>query len=113
MRYPEATIIEHDLVKNKLPHLDQPTLKAISTKDPVEAESLKEAAYLSNQLVGSLRLIAKTDLSITLLQFMDYFRPYAAATRHKFQIRIHFAQHIGRSMSEQDQAVGRRVWDCH
>jgi FMN-dependent NADH-azoreductase len=51
MQYPETTIIERDLVKDKLPQLDQPTLKAISTKDPVEAESLKEAAYLSNQLV--------------------------------------------------------------
>jgi FMN-dependent NADH-azoreductase len=53
-QYPEATIVERDLVKNKLPHLDQPTLKAISTKDPVEAESLKEAASLSNQLVDEL-----------------------------------------------------------
>jgi FMN-dependent NADH-azoreductase len=54
MRYPKATIIERDLVKHKLPHLDQPTLKAISTKDAVEAESLKEAASLSNQLVDEL-----------------------------------------------------------
>lgn len=56
MQYPEATIIERDLVKDKLPHLDQPTLKAICTKDPVEAESLKEAAYLSNQLVDELMM---------------------------------------------------------
>jgi hypothetical protein len=65
--------------------------------------------------VGTLGrwLIAKTDLGITLLQFVDYFRRYAAATRHKFQVRIHLAQHIGRSMSKQDQTVGRRVWDCH
>ena len=57
MQYPEATIIERDLVKEKLPHLDQPTLKAISTKDPVEAESLKEAAYLSNQLIDELMIL--------------------------------------------------------
>jgi FMN-dependent NADH-azoreductase len=38
-------------VKDKLPHLDQPTLKAITTQDPVEAESLKEAVYLSDQLI--------------------------------------------------------------
>jgi FMN-dependent NADH-azoreductase len=56
MQYPEATIIERDLVKDKLPHLDQPTLKAISTKDQMEAESLKEAAYLSNQLVDELMM---------------------------------------------------------
>jgi FMN-dependent NADH-azoreductase len=56
MQYPEATILERDLVKDKLPPLDQPTVKAISTKDPVEAESLKEAAYLSNQLVDELMM---------------------------------------------------------
>jgi hypothetical protein len=38
--------LSHDL--SLLAVLDQPTMKAISTKDPVEAESLKEAAYLSN-----------------------------------------------------------------
>jgi FMN-dependent NADH-azoreductase len=53
-QYPEAAIIERDLVKDKLPHLDQSTLRAISTKDPAEAESLKEAASLSNQLVDEL-----------------------------------------------------------
>jgi FMN-dependent NADH-azoreductase len=56
MQYPEAKIIGRDLVKDKLPPLDQPTVKAISTKDPVEAESLKEAAYLSNQLVDELMM---------------------------------------------------------
>lgn len=56
VRYPEAMIVERDLAKDKLPHLDQPTLKAISTKDPVEAESLKEAASLSNQLVDELMM---------------------------------------------------------
>jgi FMN-dependent NADH-azoreductase len=55
-RYPKATIIERDLVKDKLPHLDQPTLKAISTKDPMEAEALKEAAHLSDQLVDELMM---------------------------------------------------------
>ena len=36
--------------------MDQPTLKAISTEEPVEAESLKEAAYLSNQFVDELMM---------------------------------------------------------
>jgi FMN-dependent NADH-azoreductase len=44
-------------VKDKLPHLHQQTLKAISTKDPVEAESLKEAAYPSDLLVGELMIL--------------------------------------------------------
>jgi len=55
-QYPKAKVIVRDLVKDKLPHLDQSTLKVISTKDPVEAESLKEAAYLSNQLVDELMM---------------------------------------------------------
>jgi FMN-dependent NADH-azoreductase len=56
VRYPEAMIVERDLVKDKLPHLDQPTLEAISTKDPLKAELLQEAASLSNQLVDELML---------------------------------------------------------
>jgi FMN-dependent NADH-azoreductase len=56
MQYPEARVIERDLVKDQLPHLDQRTLNAISTKDPVEAESLKEAAYLSDRLVDELMM---------------------------------------------------------
>ena len=54
MRYAEATIVERDLVKDLLPHLDQPTLKAISTRDPMEAESLKETLHLSDQLTEEL-----------------------------------------------------------
>jgi FMN-dependent NADH-azoreductase len=56
MQYPEARVIERDLVKDQLPHLDQRTLNAISTKDRVEAESLKEAAYLSDRLVDELMM---------------------------------------------------------
>jgi FMN-dependent NADH-azoreductase len=53
-QYPEAKVVVRDLVKDKLPHLDQPTLKAISTKDPAEAESLKEALHLSDLLTEEL-----------------------------------------------------------
>jgi FMN-dependent NADH-azoreductase len=53
-QYPEATFIERDLVKDRLPHLDQPTLRAISTKDPVEAEALKDALHLSDLLTEEL-----------------------------------------------------------
>jgi FMN-dependent NADH-azoreductase len=53
-QYPEAKIVVRDLAKNKLPHLDQTTVKAISTKDPVEAESLKGALRLSDQLTEEL-----------------------------------------------------------
>ncbi len=53
-QYPEATIIERDLVKDRLPHLDEPTLKAMTTHDPVEAESLKGALRRSDQLTEEL-----------------------------------------------------------
>jgi FMN-dependent NADH-azoreductase len=43
-------------VKDRLPHLDQPTLKAITTQDPVEAELLKEGVYLSDRLIDGLLL---------------------------------------------------------
>ena len=56
IQYPEARVIERDLVKDKLPHLDQPTVMAITTQDPAEAESLKEAVYLSDQLSDELLL---------------------------------------------------------
>jgi len=54
VQYPESKVVVRDLAKDKLPHLDQPTLKAISTKDPDEAESLKEALHLSDQLTEEL-----------------------------------------------------------
>jgi FMN-dependent NADH-azoreductase len=54
MRYPGATIIKRDLVKDRLPHLDQVTMKAISTKDAAEAELLRDAAQLSDRLTEEL-----------------------------------------------------------
>jgi FMN-dependent NADH-azoreductase len=54
IQYPEAKVVVRDLVKDELPHLGQPTLKAISTKDPGEAESLKDARHLSDQLTDEL-----------------------------------------------------------
>ena len=54
VQYPDAKVVVRDLAKDKLPHLDQSTVKAISTKDPVEAESLKEALHLSDQLTEEL-----------------------------------------------------------
>jgi FMN-dependent NADH-azoreductase len=54
MRYPGAKIVERDLVKDKLPHLDQATLKAMTTRDPVEAESLKDSLHLSDKLTEEL-----------------------------------------------------------
>jgi FMN-dependent NADH-azoreductase len=53
-QYPSARIIHRDLVKDNLPHLDEATLKAISTKDAAEALRWKEAARLSDQLTEEL-----------------------------------------------------------
>jgi FMN-dependent NADH-azoreductase len=53
-RYPEATILERDLAKDQLPHLDEAAAKAISTKDPAGVESLKDALHLSDRLAEEL-----------------------------------------------------------
>jgi FMN-dependent NADH-azoreductase len=47
---------QHFLWSRETSHLDQPTLKAITTLDPVEAESLKEVVYLPDQLIDELLL---------------------------------------------------------
>jgi len=52
--YPSARLVRHDLAVEHLPHLDGITLQAISTKDPSEAERLKEAARQSDQLTDEL-----------------------------------------------------------
>jgi FMN-dependent NADH-azoreductase len=52
--YPSAKLMRRDLAAEPLPHLDDVTLRAISTKDPAEAESLKEAARQSDRLTDEL-----------------------------------------------------------
>lgn len=52
--YPSAQIIRRDLAAESLPHLDEATLRAISTGDPVEADRLKAAARLSDRLTDEL-----------------------------------------------------------
>jgi len=48
--YPEVRLVERDLAKDPLPHLDQRTVKAIFTRDRAEAEALREALRLSDQV---------------------------------------------------------------
>jgi hypothetical protein len=43
-----------DLAKDKLPHLDDGTVKAISSEDPAEVRAHKESARLSDQLTDEL-----------------------------------------------------------
>jgi FMN-dependent NADH-azoreductase len=51
---PDARVVERDLAHDEVPHLDAPALKAMTTHDPVEAESLKNALHLSDQLTEEL-----------------------------------------------------------
>lgn len=53
-RYPSARLVRRDLAAELLPHLDDITLRAISTKDAAEAERLKEAARQSDRLTDEL-----------------------------------------------------------
>lgn len=53
--YPSARIVRRDLATEHLPHLDGVTLQAISTKDPTEAEALREAARHSDRLIEELQ----------------------------------------------------------
>jgi FMN-dependent NADH-azoreductase len=52
--HPSARLMRRNLAVEHLPHLDGITLRAISTKDPAEAERLKEAARQSDQLTDEL-----------------------------------------------------------
>jgi FMN-dependent NADH-azoreductase len=52
--YPEARIVERDLAHVNVPHLDESTLKAMTTRDPVEAGTLKDALHLSDELTEEL-----------------------------------------------------------
>jgi FMN-dependent NADH-azoreductase len=52
--YPNANFAERDLATDPLPHLDYQTVKGISTKDKAEAESLKDALRLSDELSEEL-----------------------------------------------------------
>jgi FMN-dependent NADH-azoreductase len=52
--YPSATLVRHDLAADHPPHLDDITLRAISTKDADEAERLKEVARRSDELTNEL-----------------------------------------------------------
>jgi FMN-dependent NADH-azoreductase len=52
--YPNASFTERDLAADPLPHLNYQTVKGISTKDKAEAESLKDALCLSDELSDEL-----------------------------------------------------------
>lgn len=53
-QYPEARIVERDLVRDNVPHLGEVTLQAMLTRDPAKASSLKEALRLADELTEEL-----------------------------------------------------------
>lgn len=72
--YPGAKVLRRDLTVVQLPHLDGITLRAISTKDPVEAESLKESAHQSDQLTAEL---LESDLLVLATPMWNFGIPSA------------------------------------
>lgn len=52
--FPNAKFVYRDLAKDKTPHLDDSTLKAIASKDPIEVQEHRESGRLSDQLVAEL-----------------------------------------------------------
>lgn len=70
--YPGVKLIEHDLAKDPLPHLDQLTVKAISTKDKTEAGSLKEVLRLSDQLTDE---VLSSDLLVIASPMWNFGMP--------------------------------------
>jgi FMN-dependent NADH-azoreductase len=64
--YPDAKLVRRDVTAEGLPHLDDITLRAISSKDPAEVERLKAAATLSDmltdELLGSDMLVISTPM---------------------------------------------------
>jgi FMN-dependent NADH-azoreductase len=70
--YPSATLIRRDLAAERLPHLDDITLRSISTKDPAEADRLKEAARRSDRLTDEL---LETDLLVIATPMWNFGIP--------------------------------------
>lgn len=72
--YPSARLIRRDLAAEHLYHLDEITLRAISTKDAAEAERLKKAASQSDQLTDEL---LESDLLVIATPMWNFGIPSA------------------------------------
>ena len=72
--YPSAKLLCRDLAAQPLPHLDDTMLRAISTKDPAEAERLRAAARLSDQLTDEL---LQSDLLVIATPMWNFGIPSA------------------------------------
>ena len=72
--YPAAEVVRRDLAAEHLPHLDEITLRAISTRDPAEAERLKDVARTSDQLTDEL---LESDLLVMATPMWNFGIPSA------------------------------------
>lgn len=72
--YPSAKLIRRDLAIEHLPHLDETTLRAISTQDAAEEEKGNEAARQSDQLTGEL---LESDLLVIATPMWNFGIPSA------------------------------------
>ncbi|QWF71966.1 NAD(P)H-dependent oxidoreductase [Methylomonas paludis] len=52
--FPDAKLAHRDLAIDKMPHLDDSMLKAISAKDPAEIQANKASGRLSDELIDEL-----------------------------------------------------------
>ena len=52
--YPGARLVRRDLARDNLPHLDDGTVRAITSRDPAEVRDHRDSAYLSDVLVDEL-----------------------------------------------------------
>jgi FMN-dependent NADH-azoreductase len=67
-------LVRRDLAAEHLPHLNETTLSAISTKDPAEAERLKDAARQSDELTDEL---LESDLLVIATPMWNFGIPSA------------------------------------
>ncbi|WP_018268590.1 FMN-dependent NADH-azoreductase [Methylosinus sp. LW4] len=72
--YPSVGLLRRDLAAEHLPHLDGTTLRAISTRDPLEAERLKDAAHLSDELTDE---VLASDLLVIATPMWNFGIPSA------------------------------------
>lgn len=70
--YPSANLLRRDLAAEQIPHLDEATLRAISTKDPAETIRLKAAARQSDRLTEE---VLESDLLVIATPMWNFGIP--------------------------------------
>jgi len=91
--------MRRDLAAEHLPHLDEITIQAISTRDPAEAERLKETARHSDQLTDEF---LESDLLVMATPMWNFGIPSALKARIDLVVRS------GRTLMKVSPAVALR-----